>query len=153
MSANANTRVARRLVVVVFVMAMAGLAAVPAYNLFCKVTGFGGTTQEASQGSDVILDQTVTVRFDASLDRDMSWEFRPLQTKMEIRIGETGLAFFEAYNPTNRTIAGTAPGSSVHSTTSRSEPVRVNGAVAAGTRSRIAMTSHSEGSPSKGRAT
>jgi cytochrome c oxidase assembly protein subunit 11 len=108
LSANANIRVARRLVGVVVVMAMAGLAAVPAYNLFCKVTGFGGTTQEASQGSDVILDRTVTVRFDASLDRDMAWEFRPVQTKMEIRIGETGLAFFEAYNPTNRTIAGTA---------------------------------------------
>jgi cytochrome c oxidase assembly protein subunit 11 len=108
MTGNANSRIAFRLLAVVLVMGMAGLVSVPAYNLFCRVTGFGGTTQEASQGSDRILDQTVVVRFDASTDRMMPWEFRPLQTRMELKIGETGLAFYEAYNPTDRTIAGTA---------------------------------------------
>ena len=45
---------------------------------------------------------------DASLERDMPWEFKPMQRQMEIKIGETGLAFYEAYNPYDRPIAGSA---------------------------------------------
>ncbi len=89
---------------------MGGLAwaSVPFYDWFCRVTGFGGETSVAESGSDVILDQTIKVRFDASTDRDMPWEFKPVERKMEIRLGETGLAFFEAYNPTDHPIAGSA---------------------------------------------
>jgi cytochrome c oxidase assembly protein subunit 11 len=72
------------------------------------VTGFGGEPGVATQGSDVVLEKTIKIRFDASKDRKMPWEFRPMQTEMEIKIGETGLAFYEAYNPTDRAVAGTA---------------------------------------------
>ena len=91
-------------------LGMAGLAwaAVPLYDLFCRVTGFGGTTQVATEGSDRVLERMVTVRFDASTARDMPWEFRPARPAIQIRIGETALAFYEAYNPTDRVIAGTA---------------------------------------------
>jgi cytochrome c oxidase assembly protein subunit 11 len=85
-----------------------GYAAVPLYDLFCRVTGFGGVTGVASQGSDTILDKTITVRFDASKERGMPWEFTPKVREMEIKIGETGLAFYEAYNPTDRPVAGQA---------------------------------------------
>ncbi len=92
------------------VLLMGGLAwaSVPFYDWFCRVTGFGGVTNTAEAGSDVILDQTITVRFDASKERGFPWEFKPLQREMEIRIGETGLAFYEAYNPTDRPVAGSA---------------------------------------------
>jgi len=92
------------------VVLMGGLAwaSVPFYDWFCRVTGFGGVTNVADAGSDVVLDKTIKVRFDASVDRNMAWEFKPVARKMEIRIGETGLAFYEAYNPTNRPIAGSA---------------------------------------------
>ncbi|WP_197916064.1 cytochrome c oxidase assembly protein [Thiosulfatihalobacter marinus] len=93
---------------VVVVMGALAWASVPFYNWFCRVTGFGGTTNVAETGSDVILDQTIKVRFDASKERGMPWEFKPMQREMEIRIGETGLAFYEAYNPTDRVIAGSA---------------------------------------------
>ena len=93
--------------VVVFMGAM-GWAAVPLYDLFCRVTGYGGTTNAAETGSDVVLDKTIKVRFDASLERDMPWVFEPMQKEMELKIGETGLAFYEAYNPTDRPVAGTA---------------------------------------------
>ncbi len=83
-------------------------AAVPFYDWFCRVTGFGGATQLAEQGSDVILDQTIMIRFDASVEAGMPWEFKPVVREMELRIGETALAFYEAYNPTNRPVAGTA---------------------------------------------
>lgn len=93
---------------VVVVMGALAYASVPFYDWFCRVTGFGGVTNVALSGSDVILERTIKVRFDASKDRGMDWEFKPLQREMEIRIGETGLAFYEAYNPTNRVIAGAA---------------------------------------------
>lgn len=93
--------------VVLFMGAMAW-ASVPFYNWFCRVTGFGGVTNVAEAGSDLILDRTIKVRFDASVDRGMPWDFRPVQREMEIRIGETGLAFYEAHNPTDHVVAGSA---------------------------------------------
>ncbi|WP_164659776.1 cytochrome c oxidase assembly protein [Tropicibacter sp. Alg240-R139] len=92
------------------VVLMGGLAwaSVPFYDWFCRVTGFGGVTGVAQTGSDTILDQTIKIRFDASKDRDMPWEFKPVERTMEVRIGETGLAFYEAYNPTDRPVAGQA---------------------------------------------
>ncbi len=97
-----------QLVGVVVVMGALAWASVPFYDWFCRVTGFGGATNVAEAGSDEILDQTIKVRFDASKDRGMPWEFKPVQREMTMRIGETGLAFYEAYNPTDRVVAGSA---------------------------------------------
>lgn len=108
MSTQNHRRTLVPLIGVIVGMAAMAWAAVPLYDLFCRVTGYGGTTQVAAQASDEILDQTVMVRFDASTARDMPWTFKPVKTTMEIRIGETGLAFYEAHNPTDRPVAGTA---------------------------------------------
>ena len=93
---------------VVVLMGSLAYASVPFYDWFCKVTGFGGVTNTAEAGSDIILDQTIVVRFDASLDRDMPWTFKPAQREMTLRIGETGLAFYEAHNPLDVPVAGQA---------------------------------------------
>ncbi|WP_297780411.1 cytochrome c oxidase assembly protein [uncultured Roseovarius sp.] len=92
------------------VVLMGGLAwaSVPFYDWFCRVTGFGGATGVSEVASDDVLDQTVKIRFDASKERGMPWEFKPMERQMELRIGETGLAFYEAYNPTDRVVAGSA---------------------------------------------
>ncbi|WP_343079776.1 cytochrome c oxidase assembly protein [Ostreiculturibacter nitratireducens] len=105
---NKNGRTALKLIGVVVFMGAAAWAAVPFYDWFCRVTGYAGTTNVAEAGSDVILDEYVTVRFDANVERGMPWEFRPKQHEMRLKIGETGLAFYEAYNPTDRPVAGTA---------------------------------------------
>ena len=99
--------VAQAVSLVVFMGALAW-ASVPFYDWFCRVTGFGGVTNTATSGSDDILDQTIIVRFDASKERDMPWEFKPMVREVELRIGETGLIFYEAYNPTDRPVAGQA---------------------------------------------
>ena len=93
---------------VVVLMGSLAWASVPFYDWFCRVTGFGGTTGVAEAAPEDILDRTVTIRFDASKAKDMAWEFKPVEREMEVRIGETGLAFYEAYNPTDRPIAGQA---------------------------------------------
>lgn len=108
MSLTRPQKTAAKMVGVVILMGSLSWAAVPFYDWFCRVTGFGGETSVASKASDVVLDQKVLVRFDASKERGMLWEFKPMQHEMEIKLGETGLAFYEAYNPTDRPIAGTA---------------------------------------------
>ena len=93
---------------VALLMLSLSFAAVPFYNWFCKVTGYAGTTSVAEKAPDEVLDRTIKIRFDASLEAGMPWQFKPQVHSMTIRIGESGLAFFEAYNPTDRTVAGTA---------------------------------------------
>ncbi len=93
--------------VVVFMGAMAW-ASVPFYSWFCRVTGFGGATDVATAESDVILDQEITIRFDASIDSGMPWTFKPVQREMTVKIGQTALAFYEAHNPTDHPVAGQA---------------------------------------------
>ena len=109
MPGSANTRVALRLAVVVAVMASLSFAAVPFYSWFCRVTGYGGTPSVAAAAPGEVADRFVTVWFDANTDPAMPWQFRPLQREMTVRLGETGLAFYEAYNPTDRPIAGRRP--------------------------------------------
>lgn len=103
-----NGRTARWLMLVVAGMVALTASAVPLYDWFCRVTGYGGTTAVAEAASDVILERTIVVRFDASRAAGMPWEFRPVEPSMEVRLGETGLAFYEAYNPTSVPIAGSA---------------------------------------------
>ena len=102
-----RTRTALAASGVALFMAGMGWAAVPLYDLFCRVTGYGGTTQVGA-GSDRVLDETIVIRFDASRARDFPWEFRPVERTMEVRIGETALAFYEAHNPTDQPVAGVA---------------------------------------------
>ncbi|MEI4234767.1 cytochrome c oxidase assembly protein [Roseovarius sp. D22-M7] len=108
MAMDTNTRTVTRLVGVVVLMGGLAWASVPFYDWFCRVTGFGGVTGQSDVASDEVLDQTITVRFDASKARDMPWTFEPVEREMDLRIGETGLAFYEAHNPTDRPVAGRA---------------------------------------------
>ena len=97
-----------KLVGVILFMGSLAWASVPLYDLFCRVTGWGGATDVAEAAMDQPLEDQVTIRFDASRASGMPWDFKPEQVKMKIRIGEEGLAFYEAHNPTDRPIAGTA---------------------------------------------
>jgi len=102
----------RRLVAGVFatVAAMVGMAyaAVPLYEMFCKATGFGGTTQVATAAPGRVLDRRVTVRFDASRDGNLPWKFEPLQREVTVKLGEEKLVFYRASNTSQRPIVGTA---------------------------------------------
>ena len=96
------------LVFLVLFMASASFLSVPFYNWFCKVTGYGGATNVAQKESDIISDKIISVRFDASLEKGLEWEVKPVQRTMTLNLGETGLAFYEAYNPTDKPIAAQA---------------------------------------------
>ena len=93
-----------------------GFAAVPLYDLFCRVTGFGGTTQRASESdADVAAriaqsagGRQISIRFDASTARDVPWMFKADQTTDTVQIGQRDMAFYSAKNNSDVPITGTA---------------------------------------------
>ncbi len=113
--AEQNSTVARRhrnvaVTCAFVVVSMVGLsfAAVPLYRLYCQVTGYAGTTQKAEKSSDVVLDRAITMHFDANVAQDLAWRFEPVKRTMDIKIGETVLAFYRATNTSDEPLTGTA---------------------------------------------
>ena len=92
----------------VVAMVGAAYAAVPLYRLFCQVTGFDGTPRVATRPSDTIIDQTVTIRFDGNVAPGLPWRFEPVQTTVQVKIGENMLVFYRATNVSDRAVRGTA---------------------------------------------
>jgi cytochrome c oxidase assembly protein subunit 11 len=92
-----------------------GFAAVPLYRMFCQVTGFGGTTQRATEGEALAAERagaksaaTVSVRFDANIDADVPWTFRAEQVTKTVKLGQRQMAFFYAKNNSDRAVTGQA---------------------------------------------
>ena len=94
------------LLTTVAALGMLGLAfaSKPLYDSFCRVTGFGGTTQIAEAAPEDMLDREITVRFDSNV-MDAPVLFRPLQRSMTIKLGEHGLAFYEVTNTSDKDVS------------------------------------------------
>lgn len=98
--------------VLLIVAAMVGLAfaSVPLYDLFCRVTGFGGTTQisDSVPKEDEILDRKITVKFNGDTNRNLNWSFKPDKREVKLQVGQQGFISFEAKNKDSKAVAGTA---------------------------------------------
>jgi cytochrome c oxidase assembly protein subunit 11 len=108
---RSNTRTAIIALSIALGMLGLGYASVPLYRIFCQVTGYGGTTRrvDASQAATVKdSGRTISIRFDANVERDMPWEFKPLQRTDTVSIGARDMALFWAKNDSDKTITGTA---------------------------------------------
>lgn len=82
-------------------------ASVPLYRAFCQLTGFDGTVRKAETAPDKVLDRKLTIRFDANV-RNLPWSFAPEQVSQEVKIGDTGLAFYKVTNNGKTPITGRA---------------------------------------------
>nr|WP_321984898.1 cytochrome c oxidase assembly protein [uncultured Lichenicoccus sp.] len=80
---------------------------VPLYRMFCSVTGAGGTTQRANAASGA-LGRIVTVDFSTGTATGLPWRFRPMQSRVRVRLGQESLVFFEAENLSDAPIVGHA---------------------------------------------
>jgi cytochrome c oxidase assembly protein subunit 11 len=89
-------------------MGAMSFAAVPLYQMFCQVTGYGGTTKRAEKASDKVVDRMIRVRFDANVTPGMAWDFQPEQRYVDIKVGENSLAFYKAVNQAASSVTGTA---------------------------------------------
>jgi cytochrome c oxidase assembly protein subunit 11 len=83
-------------------------AAVPLYRIFCQATAYDGTPRRAEAPPDKVLDRTITIRFDGNVAPGLPWSFAPEQQTMDVKIGETGLAFFKAINRAKTPLTGRA---------------------------------------------
>ena len=108
MQGQANRRTAIAAASGAVLMICAAYAAVPLYDLFCRVTGFGGTPQVAEAAPGATGNRSITVRFDASLNRAMPWKFEAPEQAVTLPVGESGLAFYRAENLAAHDVVGTA---------------------------------------------
>lgn len=106
--ARRNGLVAGGAAVAVFGMLGLSFAAVPLYDAFCRITGFGGTTQVAAGTTGEVLDRTVSVRFTADADRGLPWEFSAEQREVSVKVGEPSLVRYTATNTSDRPVVGQA---------------------------------------------
>ena len=112
--AEQRDRINKRLlaVVVVVALSMAGLAyaSVPLYKLFCQVTGFGGTTQIATQAPEQALfsAESLAVRLDANVNPQLNWSFVPVEQEISLKPGEEVTAIYRATNIGMMPSTGTA---------------------------------------------
>ena len=82
-------------------------AAVPLYDLFCRVTGFGGTTQISKDIPKIVLDKKISVRFDTNVNK-LPWNFKIKKNVIDIKLGQVGKAQFEVENYGDETTYGVA---------------------------------------------
>ncbi|MET0407851.1 MAG: cytochrome c oxidase assembly protein, partial [Hyphomicrobium sp.] len=111
LAAGASRRNRRAVYVCLGALAVMGsiTAASPTlYAMFCKATGYNGTTQRVTTNTNKVLDRTITVRFDSNVAPGLPWTFEPEVTKMDVKIGETGLAFYRATNNSDKPVTGQA---------------------------------------------
>ncbi len=93
------------------VAGMVGLsfAAVPIYRVFCQVTGYGGTPGVAAAAPGHTEEaRKMTIRFDANTADKLAWQFKPVTPEMQVTVGDSSLAFYEATNRSDQDTWGTA---------------------------------------------
>jgi len=103
-----STRTALICVGVAFGMLGMSFAAVPLYDLFCKVTGFGGTPQIGTAATGKVLDRFISVRFDANVAPGLGWKFEAESPEISAQVGITQTVFYKVTNRSDRTVTGIA---------------------------------------------
>lgn len=92
------------------VVGMVGLAyaSVPLYDLFCKVTGFGGTPIIRDANGSEVMDRTIAVRFDSNVAPGLNWRFSPEKPEVKVKLGETTTVFYKVTNAGDKPSTGIA---------------------------------------------
>ena len=108
MTMDKNTRVLVSVLALVAGMVGLAFASVPLYNLFCRVTGYGGTTQVSAAGPDTVLDRKITIKFNADVGRNFPWTFAPDQREVTLKVGQQKLVAYHARNNAAIPVTGTA---------------------------------------------
>jgi cytochrome c oxidase assembly protein subunit 11 len=108
---SSNRKVALTAASAALTMLGLGFASVPLYRIFCEATGYDGTTRRVDEAQAATIQDsghTLSIRFDANVERGMPWQFKPLQRTDTISIGVRDMALFWAKNTSDKPITGTA---------------------------------------------
>jgi len=82
-------------------------AAVPLYDAFCRLTGFGGTTQVSKEPPKVVLNKIVSVRFDTNVN-NLTWDFKAKSNVIDVKVGQVNKIEFDVENYGKDTTYGVA---------------------------------------------
>ena len=100
---------------VIFIITFVGMlmlslsyAAVPLYDIFCRVTGFGGTTQIASSAPGSTGHPKINIRFESNITDSLNWDFYSKTKTVKIPMGEEKTIYYFAKNLSDEPIVGTA---------------------------------------------
>ena len=100
---------------VIFIITFIGMlmlslsyAAVPLYDIFCRVTGFGGTTQIASSAPGSTGHPNINIRFESNITDSLNWDFYSKTKTVKIPMGEEKTIYYFAKNLSEEPIVGTA---------------------------------------------
>jgi len=88
-----------------------GFAAVPLYEVFCRVTGYAGTTQRVGEAKAATVQATsrvMSIRFDSNVNTALPWSFKPEQAVDHVTVGARDMAVFIATNNSDQPVVGTA---------------------------------------------
>lgn len=107
-AARRNRTMALACVAFVGCMVGAAYAAVPLYQLFCAVTGYGGTTQRAEAAPVQPIERRIKVRFDGNVSAALPWSFKPVKREVELNLGEVVTEQYHVVNVGSGPTAGTA---------------------------------------------
>ena len=93
-----------------FLMLGLSFASVPLYDLFCRITGFGGTTQNAENKEipKIIINQDYKIRFDTNSNGELDWKFYPEKNTIKLKPGEVHTVKFFVENESNQPSSGSA---------------------------------------------
>jgi cytochrome c oxidase assembly protein subunit 11 len=103
----ANRKVLAWLVGVAIFMLGLSFAAVPLYDLFCRVTGYGGTTQVSEANPKGVIAREMGVRFDATIAPGLPLRVEPARVETNA-IGEVKTVTYRATNMSGQPLKTTA---------------------------------------------
>jgi cytochrome c oxidase assembly protein subunit 11 len=107
-SKRSDARIAYSVAGAAFLMLGLSFAAVPLYDMFCRVTGFGGTPRVALEEAANLGERTLTVRFDSNVGAGLNWSFEPEVGSMRLRTGQTATVFYKVTNRSDKETLGIA---------------------------------------------
>ena len=105
---NAKSRTVLLTIGILLIMFSLVAFSVPIYNLFCKVTGYGGTTSYSSEISLNIIDRDIKLQFNADVNDSLNWSFESPQNIEKFKVGENMKVEYIAINNSTKENIGTA---------------------------------------------
>lgn len=106
--AKKNSKTFGLLALTAFGMLGLGFASKPLYDTFCKVTGYGGTTRQAEVNNSPVIERDMRVSFDSNVSSDLPWNFKPDVQFVDVKVGQSTLAYYKVTNTAQRPVTGIA---------------------------------------------
>jgi cytochrome c oxidase assembly protein subunit 11 len=107
---RSSRKIVLTLVAVTVCMFGFGFAMVPLYGFFCELTGLGGRSVQVAPDNPHVAssDREIKIRFLATTNSGLSWDFQPAVNSKTVQLGEMSDAMYTVMNQTGEATLGHA---------------------------------------------